>query len=101
MDGFNVTSRALKNLLLDIPAPIVLPLNSFLQELSNQNAKSIEIKIGSDVCEPVPKGTKMVVNGKEEIVVCKLDGFNVTWSQLKNLITDAPSPITLPLNSRT
>jgi hypothetical protein len=35
MDGFNVTSRALKNLLLDIPAPIVLPLNSFLQKLSH------------------------------------------------------------------
>jgi hypothetical protein len=35
MDGFNVTSRALKNLLLDIPAPIVLPLNSLLQKLSH------------------------------------------------------------------
>jgi hypothetical protein len=43
----------------------------------------------------------MIVNGKEELVVCKLDGFNVTWSQLKNLITDTPSPITLPLNART
>ncbi len=53
------------------------------------------------MCEPVPKGTKMIVNGKEELVVCKLDGFNVTWSQLKNLITDTPSPITLPLNART
>ena len=53
------------------------------------------------MCEPVPKGTKMIVNGKEEIVVCELDGFNITWSQLKNLITDTPSPITLPLNSRT
>ena len=42
----------------------------------------------------------MVVNGKLEEVVCTLDGFNVTWSQLKNLITDAPSPITLPLNSK-
>jgi len=53
------------------------------------------------VCEPVPKGTKMIVNGKEELVVCKLDGFNVTWSQLKNLITDTDSPITLTLNART
>jgi len=29
-----------------------------------------------------------------------MDGYNVTWSQLKNLITDAPAPITLPLNSK-
>jgi len=42
----------------------------------------------------------MVVNGKVEEVICTLDGFNVTWSQLKNLITDNPSPITLPLNSK-
>ena len=29
-----------------------------------------------------------------------MDGYNVTWSQLKNLITDTPAPITLPLNSK-
>ena len=41
----------------------------------------------------------MKVNGKWEEVICTLDGFNVTWNHLKNLITDTPSPITLPLNS--
>ena len=28
-----------------------------------------------------------------------MNGFNVTVSQLKHLITDTPAPITLPLNS--
>ena len=57
------------------------------------------VKLGSDICEPVPRGTKTFVNGKWEEVICTLNGFNVTVSQLKHLITDSPAPITLPLNS--
>jgi len=41
----------------------------------------------------------MMVDGKLETVICTMDGYNVTWKLLKNLIIDSPAPITLPLNS--
>lgn len=53
---------------------------------------------GSDVCEPVPIGSRIRVNGKIEKVICMLDGVPVTWRMLRNIVTDTPTPITLPLN---
>ena len=41
----------------------------------------------------------MNVGGKQEDVICTLDGFNVTKNSLKNLLLDIPAPITRPLNS--
>lgn len=54
---------------------------------------------GGNVCDPAAKGTKMNVGGKQEDVICTLDGFNVTKNALKNLLLDIPAPITRPLNS--
>ncbi len=53
---------------------------------------------GSDVCEPVPIGSRIRVNGKIEKVICMLDDVPVTWKMLRNIVTDTPTPITLPLN---
>jgi len=58
-----------------------------------------DIKLGDSECKPVPRGTKVRVNGQWETVICTMDGFNVTWRLLKNLITDTPAPITLPLKT--
>ena len=65
LDGFNVTLKALKNLILDIPAPITRPLNSFFQKVLHAQIgeRIFKVKVGSDVCEPTPKGTQMIVNG--------------------------------------
>ena len=54
---------------------------------------------GGNVCDQAAKGTKMNVGGKQEDVICTLDGFNVTKNALKNLLLDIPAPITRPLNS--
>ena len=80
LDGFNVTWKLLKNLVTDSSAPITLPLNSFFQKYSQISEHIFTVKIGSDVCEPVPRGTKTFVNGKQEEVICTLNGFNVTVS---------------------
>jgi len=57
-------------------------LNSTAQKEGKQDlfGKQVSLTVGDSECKPVPKGTKMVVNGKLEEVVCTLDGFNVTWS---------------------
>jgi len=47
---------------------------------------------GDIVCEPVDKASAAKFGND-----CKLDGFNVTISALKNIVTDKPSPITTPL----
>ena len=65
--------------------------------MNQEASQKLELKIGSDICEPVPKGTKMMIDGKKEQVICTLNGFNVTWRMLKNLITDTPAPITQPM----
>jgi hypothetical protein len=96
INGFNVTVRMLKNLVTDTPAPITQPLTA-AQKISS--LAEHQSKKQSDVCTAVPKGTKMMVDGKLETVICTMDGFNVTWKLLKNLVTDSPAPITLPLNS--
>ena len=80
MDGYNVTWKLLKNLISDSPAPNTLPLNSFFQKYSQVSEHIMTVKLGSDVCEPVQKGTKTFVNGKWEEVICTLNGFNVTFS---------------------
>ena len=90
INGFNVTVRMLKNLVTDTPAPITQPLAQKVSSLAEHQ---------NDVCTPVVKGTKMMVDGKLETVICTMDGYNVTWRLLKNLIVDSPAPITLPLNS--
>jgi len=47
---------------------------------------------GDIVCEPVDKASAAKWGSD-----CKLDGFNVTISALKNIVTDKPAPITVPL----
>ena len=64
MDGYNVTWRLLKNLITDSQAPITVPLNSFFQKYTQARQNIFTVKLGSDVCEPVPRGTKTFVNGK-------------------------------------
>ena len=59
-----MTWKLLKNLVTDSSAPITLPLNSFFQKYSQISEHIFTVKIGSDVCEPVPRGTKTFVNGK-------------------------------------
>ena len=59
-----MTWKLLKNLVTDSSAPITLPLNSLFQKYSQISEHIFTVKIGSDVCEPVPRGTKTFVNGK-------------------------------------
>lgn len=85
----------LRNLVLDNPSPITLPLPqtvtkptslaitkrlSFLCTLYRNNNNKSE-----DVCQ----GVSSVKTD------CTLDGLNVTKQALKNLILDIPSPITV------
>ena len=95
LDGYNVTKDMLRNLVLDNPSPITLPLppsvkkptslattkrHAFLCTLyRNVNNKS------EDVCQ----GISSVKTD------CTLNGLNVTKDMLKNLILDIPSPITI------
>lgn len=47
----------------------------------------------SDVCEPAKPGSIIFVNGQWEKVICTLDGENVTWRMLKNIITGKYPPV--------
>ena len=99
MNGFNVTVSQLKHLITDTPAPITLPLNSTAQRegRGELSGKEIHVKIGDTECKPVSKGTKVLINGKLEEIACTLNGLNVTWTHLKNLILDFEPPITSSL----
>jgi len=80
-----------------------MTIQSLLQALESGDknlTNVLHIKVGDKECTSVPKDSKMFINNHWEDVVCKLDGLNVTWMHLKNLITDTPAPITLPLKSR-
>ena len=41
---------------------------------------------GGNVCDPAAKGTKMNVGGKQEDVICTLDGFNVTKKEVQDYV---------------
>ena len=99
MNGFNVTVSQLKHLITDTPAPITLPLNSTAQRegRGELSGKEIHVTIGDTECKPVSKGTKVIINGKLEEIACTLNGLNVTWTHLKNLILDVEPPITSSL----
>ena len=95
LDGYNVTKDMLRNLVLDNPSPITLPLPSntnkptslvatkrlaFLCTLYKDNNT-----VAADVCQ----GVSSVKTD------CVLNSLNVTKKMLKNLILDIPSPITI------
>ena len=79
--GENVTRGALKNLVTDKPAPITTPLGlAQIEDAKNTTALN-------------QKGGK-----KDSDVAEVLDGQNFTKGHLKNIVTDKPAPITVPLN---
>ena len=65
--------------------------------INQESSQQVNLKIGNEICEPAPRGTYMMVNGKREKVICTMNGLNITVRMLKNLITDTPAPITQPL----
>ena len=65
--------------------------------INQESSQQVNLKIGNEICDPAPRGTYMMVNGKREKVICTMNGFNITVRMLKNLITDTPAPITQPL----
>ena len=95
LDGYNVTKDMLRNLVLDNPSPITLPLPQSANKPTSLVATRKlaflctlyrdSITTESDICQ----GVSSVKTD------CTLNGMNVTKNMLKNLILDIPSPITI------
>jgi len=107
----NFTKRALRNIVADIPAPLTMSMSQRSLLASVQKKVRAFLTAGSNF---LGIGSKMKADDKAELFIskeelcaaswgrskepCTLNGMNVTIQMLKNLITDKPSPITLPLN---
>ena len=91
LDGYNVTKDMLRNLVLDNPSPITLPLPV------NKPTSLVETKRLAFLCTLYNITSDAdVCHGVSSVKTdCTLNGMNVTKNMLKNLILDIPSPITI------
>jgi hypothetical protein len=118
----NVTVGNLKNLVTDKPSPITLKLSQ-LEKEDKAKAATSPVKqpriitaqmlhqCGCKVVKTYGKVDGDVTTGDVECAAtdksvrdktgndCKLDGFNVSIQALKNIVTDKPAPITMPLTA--
>lgn len=95
LDGYNVTKDMLRNLVLDNPSPITLPLPSN----TNKPTSLVATKRLAFLCTLYKDNNTVeadVCQGVSSVKTdCVLNSLNVTKNMLKNLILDIPSPITI------
>ena len=63
--------------------------HAFAEKHKKQDEGEGEYELGDEVCTPVEN-----VQG----IDCHMDGYNITVEALRNIVTDTPAPITVPLN---
>lgn len=95
LDGYNVTKDMLRNLVLDNPSPITLPL----PPSANKPTSLVITKKLAFLCTLYRDSNTTesdICQGVSSVKTdCTLNGMNVTKNMLKNLILDIPSPITI------
>ena len=93
----NVTKGQMKNLITDKPSPITVALG----QKAPANAKNIQMEktVSTKVVKRVQTKTGVkCYNADDQTIDCELNGHNVTIGALKNIVTDKPAPITVPLS---
>lgn len=63
--------------------------------LAQKKKKQDEEIAGDEVCQAVDFDEKALG------IDCKIEGYNITIDMLKNILTDNPTPITMPLDGET
>jgi hypothetical protein len=95
LDGYNVTKDMLRNLVLDNPSPITLPL----PPSASKPTSLVATKRLAFLCTLYRDSNTSAANvcqGVSSVKTdCTLSGLNITKNMLKNLILDIPSPITI------
>ena len=90
LDGYNVTKDMLRNLVLDNPSPITLPLPPSV----NKPKSLVTTKRLAFLCtfyRDSNTTTSDICQGVSSVKTdCTLNGMNVTKNMLKNLILDIP-----------